>query len=117
VCAERADGGLPAKVDATEALVRADLEVIDGSLHRNAPIPVGFQARLGRDLSYVVKTCGQGVDRLATAIGAHSMLDENPVQRAARDIHAIANHAVNNWEFQAIGYARARIGLPQIPMF
>jgi 3-hydroxy-9,10-secoandrosta-1,3,5(10)-triene-9,17-dione monooxygenase len=105
------------EVDAAEALVRADLEVIDGILHRSAPIPTGFQARLGRDLSYVVKICGQAVDRLAMATGAHGMLDANPVQRAARDIHAIANHAVNNWEFQAIGYARARTGLPPIPMF
>jgi hypothetical protein len=59
-------------------------------------IPTGFQPRLGRDLSYVVKMCGYAVDRLAMATGAHGRLDENPVQRAARDIHAIANHAVNN---------------------
>ena len=44
-------------------------------------------------------------------------LDDNPVHRASRDIHAIANHAVNNWEHQALTYSRARSGLPPLPMF
>jgi hypothetical protein len=45
------------------------------------------------------------------------MRDDNPVHRASRDIHAIGNHAVNNWEHQALGYSRARTGLPPIAMF
>ena len=106
-----------AELDAVEALIRADVEVIDGILHRGAPILPSFQAKLGRDLSFMVKVCAQAVDRLTTGLGAHGMGDDNPVHRASRDIHAIANHAVNNWEHQALSYTRARIGLPPIPMF
>jgi 3-hydroxy-9,10-secoandrosta-1,3,5(10)-triene-9,17-dione monooxygenase len=106
-----------AELDAVEALIRADVEVIDGILHRGAPILPAFQAKLGRDLSFMVKVCAQAVDRLTTALGAHGMGDDNPVHRASRDIHAIANHAVNNWEHQALNYSRARTGLPPVPMF
>jgi 3-hydroxy-9,10-secoandrosta-1,3,5(10)-triene-9,17-dione monooxygenase len=105
------------EVDAAEALVRRDVAVIDRILHAGAPIPPGFQAQLARDLSFMVKLCAQAADRLATAVGAQGMRDDNPVQRASRDIHAIANHAVNNWEQQGLAYARARTGLPPMAIF
>ena len=106
-----------AEVDAAEALIRSDVEVVDRILHGGAPIEARFQSKLGRDLSFMVKLCGQAVDRLTGAVGAHGMGDNNPVHRASRDIHAIANHAVNNWEQQALVYSRARTGLPPMSMF
>jgi len=106
-----------AELDAVEALIRADVAVIDTILHAGAPIVPAFQSKLGRDLSFMVKVCGQAVDRLTMALGAHGMGDDNPVHRASRDTHAIANHAVNNWEFQALNYGRGRTGLPPVPMF
>ena len=105
-----------AEVDAADALVRQDVEVIDRILHQGAPIPPGFPARLGRDLSFMVKLCTSAVDRLTTAVGAGGMAEGNPVHRASRDLHAIANHAVNNWEMQAVQYGRARTGLPPMQM-
>jgi alkylation response protein AidB-like acyl-CoA dehydrogenase len=104
-------------VDAAQALVRSDVEVIDRILHDHAPIEPLFQAKLARDLSFMVKLCAQAVDRLTAAVGAHGMDDDNPVHRASRDIHAIANHAVNNWEHHALGYSRTRAGLAPLPMF
>jgi 3-hydroxy-9,10-secoandrosta-1,3,5(10)-triene-9,17-dione monooxygenase len=106
-----------AEVDAADALVRADVEVINGILHHKQAIPHTFQAKLGRDLRFMVKLCTQAVDRLTTAVGAGGMREDNPVHRASRDLHAIANHAVNNWEMQAAQYSRARTGLPPISMF
>ncbi|HYW90221.1 MAG TPA: hypothetical protein VFB50_20775, partial [Chloroflexota bacterium] len=106
-----------AEVDAAEALIRSDVEIIDRILHDGVSIEPSFQAKLGRDLSFMVKFCAQAVDRLTGAVGAHGMADTNPVHRASRDLHAIANHAVNNWEHQALTYSRARTGLPPIAMF
>jgi 3-hydroxy-9,10-secoandrosta-1,3,5(10)-triene-9,17-dione monooxygenase len=106
-----------AEVDAAEALVRTDVEVIDRILHAGESIPPTFPAKLGRDLSFMVKLCSQAVDRLTTAVGAGGMGDDNPVHRASRDLHAIANHAVNNFEMQAAQYARSRTGLPPLSMF
>lgn len=106
-----------AEVDAAEALIRADVAVIDRILHEGEPIPQTFLPKLGRDLSFMVKLCTQAVDRLTTAVGAGGMRDDNPVHRASRDLHAIGNHAVNNFEMQAAQYTRARTGLPPISMF
>ncbi len=106
-----------AELDAAEALIRSDVDAIDRILHDGAPLEPAFQAKLGRDLSFMVKLCAQAVDRLTTAVGANGMGDDNPVHRASRDIHAIANHAVNNWEHQALSYSRARTGLPPLPLF
>lgn len=106
-----------AEVDAAEALIRSDVERIDRILHAGVPVEPAFQAKLGRDLSFMVRLCSQAVDRLTAAVGANGMDDDNPVHRASRDIHAIANHAVNNWEHQALNYSRARAGLAPVPMF
>jgi 3-hydroxy-9,10-secoandrosta-1,3,5(10)-triene-9,17-dione monooxygenase len=106
-----------AEVDAAEALIRSDVASLDRILHNAAPVEPAFRAKLGRDLSFMVKLCSQAVDRLTGAVGAHGMGDDNPVHRASRDIHAIANHAVNNWEQQALTYSRARAGLAPLPMF
>jgi 3-hydroxy-9,10-secoandrosta-1,3,5(10)-triene-9,17-dione monooxygenase len=106
-----------AELDAAEALIRSDVAVIDHILHDGAAVEPAFQAKLGRDLSYMVRLCAQAVDRLTTAVGAHGMGDDNVVHRASRDLHAIGNHAVNNWEHQALNYSRERTGLPPIQMF
>ena len=106
-----------AEIDAAESLIRSDVDHIDRILHDGVRLEPAFQAKLGRDLSFMVKLCAQAVDRLTGAVGAHGMGDDNPVHRASRDIHAIANHAVNNWEHQALNYSRARAGLPPLPMF
>ena len=56
----------------------------------------------------------RAVDRLATAVGAHGMLEDTPIQRAFRDVHAVANHGANNWDVTAVPYARERLGLPPL---
>ncbi|HEY3057638.1 MAG TPA: acyl-CoA dehydrogenase family protein [Chloroflexota bacterium] len=45
---------------------------------------------------------------------AHGMLEDTPIQRACRDIHAVANHGANNWDLQAVPYAREVLGLPRV---
>jgi alkylation response protein AidB-like acyl-CoA dehydrogenase len=61
-----------------------------------------------------VKLCVQAVDRLAVAVGAHGMMDDTPIQRALRDVHAIANHAANSFDQSAVVYARHALGLPPV---
>jgi hypothetical protein len=42
------------------------------------------------------------------------MAHDNPVQRAWRDVHAVANHTGNNWDLQAVPWARDALGLPPV---
>jgi alkylation response protein AidB-like acyl-CoA dehydrogenase len=73
-----------------------------------------LQAKLRRDLAYSTMLCTRAVDRLASAVGAHGMLEDTPIQRAFRDVHAVANHGANNWDLQAVPYAREVFGLPPV---
>ena len=100
------------EIDAAEALVLADCAEIERRAAAGEPLTGPLQARLARDVSYAVQQCVRAVDRLASAVGAHGMADDNPVERAFRDVHAVGNHIGNNWDLQAVPYARAALGLP-----
>ena len=54
-----------------------------------------FQAKLRRDLAYSTMLCTRAVDRLASAVGAHGMLEDTPIQRAFCDVRAVSNHGAN----------------------
>ncbi|MBV9120065.1 MAG: acyl-CoA dehydrogenase [Chloroflexi bacterium] len=100
-----------AEVDAAEALLRADaVEIARMGAAGQTPDKY-LQARYLRDLGFAAILCTRAVDRLATALGAHGILDDNPVQRAFRDVHAIANHVAVNWDTQALRYSQLALGL------
>src|SRR5690242_17219693 len=80
------------------------------------PPEPAFLSRSSRDTSYAVRMCVQAIDRLLVAVGAHGMLHDNPIQRAARDAHAVANHLANSFDIMGVGYARYALGLPPISM-
>jgi hypothetical protein len=48
--------------------------------------------RWKRDLAYADVLWTRAVDRLVTAVGAHGVLESNPIHRASHDVHALANH-------------------------
>jgi 3-hydroxy-9,10-secoandrosta-1,3,5(10)-triene-9,17-dione monooxygenase len=99
-------------VDAAESLILAGCPEIERRGRAGESFPPELRARLSRDTSYMVHLCIQAVERLAASIGAHGMSDDNPVPRALRDLYAIGNHVANNWDAQALPYARAVLGLP-----
>lgn len=99
------------ELDAAEALLLADCAEIERRGHAGGPWPTDFLAQVRRDLAYAVVLCTRAVDRLAAAVGAHGLHDDSPFQRAARDVHAVANHAGGNWDLHAASYARGLLGL------
>lgn len=104
-----------AEIDAALAVMRTNAAVLSESIHTGEMPSREFLSRSVRDTSFAVKLCVQAVDRLATGLGAHGMLEDTPVQRALRDVHAVANHAANNFDNAAITYARHALGLPPLP--
>ena len=104
-----------AEIDAALAVMWANAAVLSHSLRTGEMPSREFLSRSVRDTSFAVKLCVQAVDRLATGLGAHGMLEDTPVQRALRDVHAVANHAADNFDNAAIVYARHALGLPPLP--
>ena len=104
-----------AEVDAAEALWLSNAATLERLGPTGGPWPQLLLAKFRRDLAYATMLCTRAVDRLAVAVGAHGMLEDTPVQRAFRDVHAVANHGANNWDLQAIPYAREVLGLPPQP--
>jgi 3-hydroxy-9,10-secoandrosta-1,3,5(10)-triene-9,17-dione monooxygenase len=100
-----------AEVDAADALLRADAAEIR-RLGASGEAPSTYlQARLARDLSFATMLCTRAVDRLSMAVGAHGMVDDDPVQRAMRDLHAISNHIAVTWDMQGLRYGALALGL------
>jgi 3-hydroxy-9,10-secoandrosta-1,3,5(10)-triene-9,17-dione monooxygenase len=104
-----------AEIDAAEALWLSNAAMLERLGPTAGPWPPLLLAKIRRDLAYSTMLCTRAVDRLAVAVGAHGMLDGTPVQRAFRDVHAVANHGANNWDLQAVPYARELLGLPPLP--
>jgi 3-hydroxy-9,10-secoandrosta-1,3,5(10)-triene-9,17-dione monooxygenase len=100
-----------AEVDAAEALWLSDAAELERLGPSGGPWPPLLLAKIRRDLAYATMLCVRAVDRLANAVGAHGMLEDTPIQRAFRDVHAVANHGANNWDLTAVPYARERLGL------
>ncbi len=104
-----------AEVDAAEALLLADAAEVQRRARANEAFSDLFIAKLQRDLSFSAMRCAQAVDRLTLALGAHGMGDDNPVQRAARDVHAVANHGSLGWDNAGLAFGRVAFGLPAAP--
>ena len=99
-----------AEVDAAEALLLADAAEIARVGRAGEPWDQRFVAKVSRDLAYMVVSCSRAVNRLVFAVGAHGMQRSSPLQRAFRDIYAVANHGGNNWELKGLPFAQALLG-------
>ena len=70
------------------------------------------RASLMRDRAYIMKLCRQSCERLVTMMGAQGLFNTNPVQRAFRDLHAMATQFGVNWDLNMPPYGRLALGLP-----
>lgn len=105
------------EIDSALALLRANSEYLSECIHAGVTPEAAFLARSSRDTSYAVAQCVQAIDRLIVHVGAHGMADDNPVQRASRDAHAVANHRANTFDNSGVTYARHALGLPPVARF
>jgi len=101
-----------AGVDAALALMRFDCAEIDRMARAGALPDAEQRARYRRDWGYAVRLAAQAVDALYPLLGAKGLDADHPVQRAWRDVHALAAHAALGWDIQAQHYGRAVLGLP-----
>ena len=100
-----------AEIDAAEMLLRRNLDVIrDGG-----PDDPGLRSRSFSTYGQAVKVLCRAVDTLFDMSGARGMRDENVIQRAWRDVHAISAHVGLNTELSGQSRGRYLLGLPRDP--
>jgi alkylation response protein AidB-like acyl-CoA dehydrogenase len=86
--------------EAKAALIAADelaWRVLDRAASNEAPsLDSRIEARLCQ--AFAVRLAQQGIDALYGAVGGAGLSEDAPVQRAWRDIHAVAKHISLNWD-------------------
>ena len=106
-----------AQIDAAELLARRCLATARADY---TGMSIETRTLLRRDFAYAMKMLVDAMEALVKISGSSGLLDDNPVQRAWRDVHAIGSHVVMNWDVPAENYGRMQFGLglnEAYPMF
>jgi 3-hydroxy-9,10-secoandrosta-1,3,5(10)-triene-9,17-dione monooxygenase len=105
---------IAAQIDAAELLARRALAKARADY---AGMTLETRTLLRRDFTYTVRSLRDVMEELIKISGSSGLLDDNPVQRCWRDIHAISSHVVMNWDVPAENFGRAEFGLPLNPAY
>ena len=101
-----------AELAAAAALAERMYATLNGRGKKLEPFTEEERASLMRDRAYIMKLCRQSCERLVTMMGAQGLFNTNPVQRAFRDLHAMATQFGVNWDLNMPPYGRLALGLP-----
>lgn len=101
-----------ALVEAARLLLLEGCRALDAAARDAAGPDAERRLRTGRDLAFAARLAAQAADRLFESAGGQSLFDDNPVQRAWRNIHAAAREASLDWDAAATEYGRSTLGLP-----
>jgi 3-hydroxy-9,10-secoandrosta-1,3,5(10)-triene-9,17-dione monooxygenase len=105
---------IAAQIDAAELLARRALATARADY---AGMTMETRTLLRRDWAYAMKTLRDAMDSLVKISGSSGLMEDNPVQRCWRDVHAISSHVVMNWDVPAENFGRAEFGLPLNPAY
>jgi 3-hydroxy-9,10-secoandrosta-1,3,5(10)-triene-9,17-dione monooxygenase len=97
-----------AQIDAVETIARKCLATARADY---TGMPMETRVLLRRDFCFAMKMLVDAMEALVRISGSSGLLDDNPVQRAWRDVHAIGSHVVMNWDVPAENYGRTLLGL------
>lgn len=96
-----------ADIDAGEMLVRRAIAVAE----RGGVLTPAQVARNRRDYAYSARLFVRALDGLLRSGGSGALFDSNPVQRAWRDVHAVAAHVSLHFDAAGEAFARNELGL------
>ncbi len=99
-----------AEIEAAYALLAMDRQRINAS-GRDRKLPDDAQrVKYRLNAGYATKLCVQAVERLLPIGGGRGLETGHPLQRAWRDVHAVAQHIALTWDVQALNYGAVRLG-------
>ena len=105
---------IAAQIDTAELLARRALATARADY---SGMPMETRTLLRRDWTYAMKTLRYAMDALVKISGSSGLMENNPVQRCWRDVHAISSHVVMNWDVPAENFGRTEFGLPLNPAY
>ena len=105
---------IAAQIDAAELLARRALATARADY---TGMTMETRTLLRRDWTYAMKTLRDAMDSLVRISGSSGLMEDNPVQRCWRDVHAISSHVVMNWDVPAENFGRMEFGLPLNPAY
>jgi len=100
-----------AAVETAEMILVNDLRDGMQKLKSGKEITVADRIRSRRNQAYATKLALQAVEALNASTGGYGLLLSNPVQRAWRDVNAVARHVSLNWDAVGTMYGQHAFGL------
>jgi 3-hydroxy-9,10-secoandrosta-1,3,5(10)-triene-9,17-dione monooxygenase len=105
---------IAAQIDSAELLARRSFATARADY---AGLSMETRTLLRRDWTYAMKVLRDAMDALVKISGSSGLMEDNPVQRCWRDVHAISSHVVMNWDVPAENFGRMELGLPLNPVY
>lgn len=100
-----------ASVEAAELILLTDMREAMRKLRAGEELSVADRIRARRNQAYVTKLAVQAVEALNASTGGYGLHLANPVQRAWRDVNAVARHVSLNWDAVGTMYGQHVFGL------
>jgi alkylation response protein AidB-like acyl-CoA dehydrogenase len=100
-----------AAADAAELILMTDMRYAMAKLHGGDEITIADRIRARRNQAYATKLALQAVEALNAATGGAGLQLSNPIQRAWRDVNAVARHVSLNWDAVGTMYGQHAFGL------
>jgi 3-hydroxy-9,10-secoandrosta-1,3,5(10)-triene-9,17-dione monooxygenase len=97
-----------AQIDTAELLARRCLAIARADY---TGMTMENRILVRRDWTYAMRQLRAAMDSLIRISGSSGLMDDNPVQRCWRDVHAISSHIVMNWDVPAENFGRTQFGL------
>lgn len=101
-----------AAVDAAELILQRDLELVSRLVNAGEKLSTEQRITLRRGHAYTVRLCVEAINALYDVVGGTGIQLDNGIQRAWRDINALAHHISVNWQAVSTMYGQMRLGLP-----
>jgi 3-hydroxy-9,10-secoandrosta-1,3,5(10)-triene-9,17-dione monooxygenase len=98
-------------IDSARLMLRRDCTAAQAIAERGEVPDLLTKATWRRNGAFAAQLCGRAMDVIFKSAGATGLYDEQPLQRAFRDLHAANAHISMMWEAQATTFGRVALGL------
>ena len=99
-------------IDTARLVLRSHCNSAQTIAERGEVPDVMTKATWRRDGAFAAQLCGRAMDIIFKSAGATGLYDDQPLQRAFRDLHAANAHISMMWDAQATTFGRVALGLP-----